>query len=87
MYHGWIEQGDGKLAYGIPVVNGRLKGAMKVALRNIIERYELPVRLTANQVRVVAGFEGSCFCEALFLLQPPILCGSCASDASVLAWC
>lgn len=48
-YHGWIEQGDGKLAYGLPVVNGRLKGAMKQALRTIIERYELPVLLTGNQ--------------------------------------
>lgn len=26
-YLGWMEQGDGKLAYGIFVQNGRLKGA------------------------------------------------------------
>lgn len=26
-YLGWTEQGDGKLAYGIYVQNGRLKGA------------------------------------------------------------
>mmetsp|Transcript_27780 Transcript_27780/g.60740 ORF Transcript_27780/g.60740 Transcript_27780/m.60740 type:complete len:739 (-) Transcript_27780:435-2651(-) len=48
-YHGWIEQGDGKLAYGVPILNGRLKGPLRTALRTIIERYELPVRLTANQ--------------------------------------
>jgi hypothetical protein len=26
-YLGWMEQGDGKLAYGIFIANGRLKGA------------------------------------------------------------
>jgi len=31
------------------VVNGRLRGDAKKALRAVIERYELPVRLTANQ--------------------------------------
>jgi len=56
-YHGWIEQGDGKLAYGIPVVNGRLKGAMKKALRTVIERYELPVRLTGNQDIILTEIE------------------------------
>ena len=48
-YHGWNEQGDGKLWYGVHVVNGRLRGDAKKALRAVIERYELPVRLTANQ--------------------------------------
>nr|QPT54870.1 ferredoxin-sulfite reductase [Scenedesmus acutus] len=48
-YLGWHEQGDGKLFYGVYVQNGRLKGDAKVALRGVIERYELPVTLTANQ--------------------------------------
>ena len=48
-YLGWHEQGDGKLWYGVHVVNGRLRGAMKQALRAVIERYEIPVALTANQ--------------------------------------
>jgi sulfite reductase (ferredoxin) len=48
-YLGWNEQGDGKLWYGVHVQNGRLRGEMKKALRNVIERYELPVRLTAQQ--------------------------------------
>eukprot|EP00239_Pterosperma_sp_CCMP1384_P005938 CAMPEP_0197855808 /NCGR_PEP_ID=MMETSP1438-20131217/27311_1 /TAXON_ID=1461541 /ORGANISM="Pterosperma sp., Strain CCMP1384" /LENGTH=676 /DNA_ID=CAMNT_0043471047 /DNA_START=58 /DNA_END=2088 /DNA_ORIENTATION=+ len=48
-YLGWMDQGDGKEAYGISVMNGRLKGAQKMALRQVIERYELPVRLTGNQ--------------------------------------
>ena len=32
-YHGWNEQGDGKLWYGVHVVNGRLRGDAKKALR------------------------------------------------------
>jgi len=28
-YLGWMEQGDGKLAYGIFIANGRLKGARR----------------------------------------------------------
>lgn len=37
-YLGWMEQGDGKLAYGVYVQNGRVKGDAKKALRNVIER-------------------------------------------------
>eukprot|EP00227_Mantoniella_beaufortii_P007539 CAMPEP_0197590808 /NCGR_PEP_ID=MMETSP1326-20131121/12228_1 /TAXON_ID=1155430 /ORGANISM="Genus nov. species nov., Strain RCC2288" /LENGTH=629 /DNA_ID=CAMNT_0043156089 /DNA_START=64 /DNA_END=1950 /DNA_ORIENTATION=+ len=48
-YLGWHEQGDGKLWYGVHVVNGRVRGDAKKALRAVIERYELPVRLTAQQ--------------------------------------
>lgn len=48
-YLGWHEQGDGKLFYGVYVQNGRLKGEAKKALRAVIERYELPVMLSANQ--------------------------------------
>ena len=54
---GWMEQGDGKLAYGIYVQNGRLKGDLKKALRMVIERYELPVRLTANQNLILCDIE------------------------------
>lgn len=48
-YLGWMDQGDGKLAYGIYVQNGRLKGEAKKTLRAVIERYEIPVSITANQ--------------------------------------
>mmetsp|Transcript_1137 Transcript_1137/g.3338 ORF Transcript_1137/g.3338 Transcript_1137/m.3338 type:complete len:687 (+) Transcript_1137:92-2152(+) len=48
-YLGWNDQGDGKLWYGVHVQNGRLRGDLKKALRLVIERYELPVRLTAQQ--------------------------------------
>ena len=52
-----MEQGDGKLAYGVFVENGRLKGEAKKALRLIIERYELPVRITANQNLILTEIE------------------------------
>ena len=49
---GWNEQGDGKLFYGLHVENGRVKNEgsfqLKTALKVIIERFELPMRLTAN---------------------------------------
>ena len=54
-----MDQGDGKLAYGIYIQNGRLKGDLKKALRRVIERYELPVRLTANQNIILCDIEES----------------------------
>ncbi|CAD7701538.1 unnamed protein product [Ostreobium quekettii] len=48
-YLGWGEQGDGNYYYGIHVQNGRVKGDVKKVLRTVIERYELPTMITANQ--------------------------------------
>ncbi|MEH2467321.1 sulfite reductase, ferredoxin dependent [Nostoc sp.] len=54
-YHdflGWNEQGDGKLFLGISIDNGRIKDEgsfqLKTALREIVEQFNLPIRLTAN---------------------------------------
>ena len=51
-YLGWQELGDGKLFLGISVENGRVKdeGAfqLKTALREIVQTYNLPMRLTPN---------------------------------------
>ncbi|NEQ82803.1 MAG: sulfite reductase, ferredoxin dependent, partial [Moorea sp. SIO2I5] len=51
-YLGWNEQGDGKLFLGISIENGRVKDEgnfqLKTALRKIIEKFALPMRLTAN---------------------------------------
>jgi sulfite reductase (ferredoxin) len=50
---GWHEQGDGKLFLGISIDNGRIKDEgdlqLKTALREIIEQYNLPIRLTPHQ--------------------------------------
>eukprot|EP00475_Leptophrys_vorax_P042655 TRINITY_DN80482_c0_g1_i1.p1 TRINITY_DN80482_c0_g1~~TRINITY_DN80482_c0_g1_i1.p1 ORF type:complete len:683 (-),score=46.99 TRINITY_DN80482_c0_g1_i1:103-2151(-) len=48
-YVGWGDQGDGRLFYGLHIENGRIKGDQKKALRAVIEKYNLPVRISANQ--------------------------------------
>ncbi|MBW4464878.1 MAG: sulfite reductase, ferredoxin dependent [Pegethrix bostrychoides GSE-TBD4-15B] len=51
-YLGWHEQGDGQLFVGISIENGRVKDAggfqLKTALREIEQKFALPIRLTAN---------------------------------------
>jgi len=48
-YLGWGEQGDGLLYCGVWVQNGRLKGAPKRALRQVVEQHSLDVVLTPSQ--------------------------------------
>ncbi|HEY9627006.1 MAG TPA: sulfite reductase, ferredoxin dependent [Coleofasciculaceae cyanobacterium] len=52
-YLGWHEQGDGKLFLGLSVENGRVKDEgslqLKTALREIEEKFQLPLRLTPSQ--------------------------------------
>ncbi|KAL4334401.1 hypothetical protein GQ457_07G036570 [Hibiscus cannabinus] len=48
-YLGWHEQGDGALFCGLHVDNGRVAGKMKKTLREVIEKYNLNVRITPNQ--------------------------------------
>ncbi|MBN3911226.1 MAG: sulfite reductase, ferredoxin dependent [Nostoc sp. NMS1] len=49
---GWNEQGDGKLFLGISIENGRIKDEgsfqLKTALREIVEQFNLSIRLSAN---------------------------------------
>jgi sulfite reductase (ferredoxin) len=51
-YLGWNDRGDGKLFLGISVENGRVKDdgnfCLKTALRQIVEQFQLPMRLTPN---------------------------------------
>lgn len=51
-YLGWQEQGDGKLFLGISIENGRIQDKdnfrLKTALKEINNKYFLPIRLTAN---------------------------------------
>ncbi|MGC9504943.1 sulfite reductase, ferredoxin dependent [Baaleninema sp.] len=50
---GWHEQGDGKLFLGLFVQNGRVSDregwTLKTALRQIVEKFSLPMRLTPHQ--------------------------------------
>ncbi|CAH9050576.1 unnamed protein product [Cuscuta europaea] len=48
-YLGWHEQGNGSLFCGVHVDNGRVKGEIKKTLREVIEKYNLDVRITPNQ--------------------------------------
>ncbi|KAK3205260.1 hypothetical protein Dsin_019306 [Dipteronia sinensis] len=48
-YLGWHEQGDGNLFCGLNVDSGRIAGKMKKTLREIIEKYNLSMRITPNQ--------------------------------------
>ncbi|XP_050223503.1 sulfite reductase 1 [ferredoxin], chloroplastic [Mercurialis annua] len=54
-YLGWHEQGDGGLFCGLHVDNGRIGGKMKKTLREIIEKYNLDVRITPNQNLILCG--------------------------------
>ncbi len=48
-YLGWHRQKKGLWFVGLPMMCGRLQGAVKNGLRKIVQTYQLEVRLTANQ--------------------------------------
>ncbi|KAJ8751218.1 hypothetical protein K2173_016399 [Erythroxylum novogranatense] len=54
-YLGWHEQGDGGLFCGLHVDNGRVGGKMKQVLREVIQKYNLDVRITPNQNIILCG--------------------------------
>nr|GMD21482.1 sulfite reductase [Ipomoea batatas] len=56
-YLGWHEQGDGKLFCGLHVDNGRVKGETKKMLREVIEKYNLDVRITPNQNLILCDIQ------------------------------
>ncbi|KAK9692343.1 hypothetical protein RND81_09G257500 [Saponaria officinalis] len=56
---GWHEQGDGNLFCGLHVDSGRVKGVMKKTLREVIEKYNLDVRITANQNLILCDIRRS----------------------------
>ncbi|MBE9166860.1 sulfite reductase, ferredoxin dependent [Pleurocapsales cyanobacterium LEGE 06147] len=70
---GWHEQGDGKLFFGISVENGRIKDEgnfqLKTALREIIERFNLPMRLSPNHNVILYEIDSSQKAEIEKILQ------------------
>lgn len=48
-YLGWNRQGDGLWFVGLPLLCGRLEGELKSGLRQLVQTYQLEVRLTPNQ--------------------------------------
>ena len=51
---GWHEQGDGKLWLGLPVAAGRVAGTLRVALRQVMERFAPRPIVTAQQNLLLA---------------------------------
>ncbi|KAF5735795.1 Sulfite reductase isoform 1 [Tripterygium wilfordii] len=58
-YLGWHEQGDGGYFCGLHVDNGRIGGNMKKVLREVIEKYDLNMRITANQNIILCDVRGA----------------------------
>ncbi len=48
-YLGWHRQGDGLWFVGLPLLCGRLQGEIKRGLRQLVETYQLELRITPNQ--------------------------------------
>ena len=48
-YLGWHKQSKSLWFVGIPLLSGRLSGEIKTGLREIVEKYQLEIRLTPNQ--------------------------------------
>lgn len=52
-YLGWYEQGDGHWFVGVPIENGRILDRdglqLKTALREIVQKFNLPMLVTPNQ--------------------------------------
>ncbi|GIV94913.1 MAG: hypothetical protein KatS3mg056_3622 [Chloroflexus sp.] len=46
---GWHEQGDGRLFFGLFVENGRVRDHLRAAIRDVVQRFGLEVRLTPQQ--------------------------------------
>jgi sulfite reductase (ferredoxin) len=48
-YLGWHRQGKGLWFVGLPLLCGRIEGERKIALRRLVETFQLEVRVTPNQ--------------------------------------
>ena len=54
---GWHEQGNGKWFLGLPVPSGRIANEVRVALREVISTYKMPLILTADQNIILHDIE------------------------------
>ena len=70
---GWHEQGDGKLFLGISIQNGRILDQgdfkLKTVLRQIVEKFRLPMRLTGNHDVVLYDIDPAHKAEIQTLLK------------------
>lgn len=60
---GWHEQGDGKYYLGVPVSSGRIEdredSKVKSGLLSVVEKFQTPVNLTADQNIILCDIEES----------------------------
>lgn len=56
-YLGWHAQDGGKLFFGLRVVNGRVKDAIRAAVREIVETFQPGVRFTVQQNLLLTGID------------------------------
>ncbi|NJK29188.1 MAG: sulfite reductase, ferredoxin dependent [Acaryochloris sp. SU_5_25] len=72
-YLGWHEQGDGQLFLGLSIENGRIydqgQFKLKSALRQIVQQFDLPLRLTANQNLILYNIQPSDQAAIQIILQ------------------
>lgn len=58
---GWHEQGDGKWWLGVPVSSGRIidrnEEKIRTGLRDVIKKYQMDLRLTADQNILLCGID------------------------------
>ncbi len=53
---GWWQDDHGDWVLGVPIPSGRVQGAQRVALREVVERWHPGVRLTCRQDALLTGF-------------------------------
>ena len=58
-YLGWQRQGDHLWFVGLPVMTGRVAGPLKDTLRQLVQRYQLDLRVTPNQDILLCGIAPS----------------------------
>ncbi len=82
-YLGWHPQSAGQGFFGLRVVSGRLRGAERAAVREVVDRLDCEVRLTVQQNLLFVGLDDSdravveqilrTHCVALPMELPPVL--------------
>ena len=54
---GWFAQGDGKWFLGVPVSSGRIKDNYREGIRELVKKYGMDIRLTADQNIIFCDIE------------------------------
>ena len=56
---GWHRQDDGRWFLGLPVPSGRVAGPLRAALTEVVERYDLDLRVTPRQDVLLTGIDAA----------------------------